>query len=464
MKYARPGFVTPDTLVVLFDEAEMEIDDGPKPDIEDSGSKPKKARKKKRKAIPDHLPRTIKLHDLNDNEKICPEDNSKLTSIGYDIKEELHYTPASFEVIEHRFPKYACKVCQEGVRRVSTLPSLLPKSYASPSLLANIATSKYCNHLPLYRLEQNFSQDGVHITRQVMADWMIKLGNAVSPLIELMREEIFKSDVVSADETPVRLLTKEGERTSTQCYMWQLSRWGPRPYVIFEYDPSRSKSVSERLLGEFEGYIQVDGYAGYNSLFDSVGIRKRVGCLAHCFRKFKDFLKVLPKKDQGDHPSRKIIYMIRQLYTIEESLKTLAPEARYEQRKTAGCEKIVDDLEAFIASEISEVAQSSPYYKALQYSLKELPRVRVYLEHGGIEIDNNMCENAIRPFALGRRNWLFICSEKEAQASANIYSLLITAKANGIKPYDYLKKVIDRMPYCKTTEERKTLLPPAFSN
>jgi transposase len=201
-----------------------------------------------------------------------------------------------------------------------------------------------------------------------MAEWMIKLGEALKPLIRLMQERILDGPVVHADETPVKVLTKDGVRTSHQAYMWQLSRWGPKPLVVFGFDMSRKKEVAEKLLGTYEGFVQIDAYAGYDLLFGET-----------------------------------------------------SPRIRY-----------ADD---------------------------ELPHIRHYLKHGAIELDNNLAENSFRPFALGRRNWMFICTEDGAQASANIYSLLITAKANGIEPVGYLPHVIERLPYYKTVEDFEALLP-----
>jgi transposase len=456
LRKVRPEFVVEDTLRELFDEAEMITD----PDVDtvvegdENESKNKKTkRQKKKKAIPDHLPRTIVNHDLGDGEK------SGLSPMGYDTKLELKYTRAKFEVIEHRYLKYA-KSDGEGVVRKPPEPALIPQSYASPELLANIAVSKFCDHLPLYRQEQIYSsRHGVHITRQVMADWMIKLGHALNPLIGIMHEKILDAPVVSADETPVKMLTKNGVRTSTLSYMWQLSRWGPKPLVVFEHDPTRTKEVAERLLGSYEGYVQIDGYGGYNILFGEKSPRLRVGCMAHVVRKFKDVLKAMKKEERRGHGAVKAVALIDQLYKIEDDCRGMAPEARKSYRSEQKVEEIFEELQLYVADERQAVSKSSPYYVPLKYADDELPYIKHYLNHGFIEIDNNLAENAIRPFALGRRNWLFIVSEKGAQASANIYSLLITAKANGIEPISYLTDVIRRLPLCQTAEDFEALLP-----
>lgn len=461
MLQMRPAFVTAETLRSLFDESEVTVDPDIETDIVDdeASGKETKKRKKKKPAIPDHLPRTIVEHDVAAEEKTCNTDGSQLSGMGFDTKLELKYTPPKFEVIEHRYPKYSCAKCKDGVTRAAPAPSLIPQSYASPELLAQIAVAKYCDHLPLYRQESIYGRDGIGLSRQVMADWMIKLGEGLKPLIGLMHEMILESPVVSADETPVQILTKDGVRTSAQAYMWQLSRWGPRPLVIFEFDQTRKKEVAEKLLGDYQGFVQIDAYAGYDILFQPGGPRTRVGCMAHVIRKFKDFLKSADKEIRVGHAAIKVIKMIKDLYAIEDVCRGFAAEARKAYRVEQNAESLFDNLVQFVADERLAVSTSSPYYDALRYADNELPQIRHYLKDGLLEIDNNLAENAIRPFALGRRNWLFMCTEDGAQASANIYSLLITARANGIEPRSYLTEVIRRLPTCVTIEDYEALLP-----
>ena len=460
LKQLRPDLISSSSLNNMFDEAEMTTESESEPEIEDEENnsnkkKKKKERKKKKKAIPDNLPRRVVEHDLSKEEKEKLEESGPIKPMGYDSKEELIYTAAKFEVIEHRYPKYSTKV---GIKRVKPEPSLIPGSYASTELLAHIAVSKYCDHLPLYRQSEMFSRHGIHITRQVMASWMIKVGEALNPLIGIMHEQILQSPAISADESPVKLLTKDGVRTSTQCYMWQVARWGPKPLIIFEYDQTRRKEVAERLLGDYSGYIQIDGYAGYNTLFGENSPRKRVGCLAHVYRKFKDYLKVIPKKERTNHEAKIIVEKIKALYEIEKPLRGLPAEQRHEQRNKSNAKKTINDLLDLIALEKQSVSSSSPYYKALNYALNELPHIKRYLEDGHIEIDNNLTENSFRKLALGKKNWMFICAERGAQASANIYSVLSTAKANGVEPYSFLLKVIKELPSCQKLEDYEELL------
>ena len=458
MRQLRPTFIPQGILQELFDEAEANQEPDAEPPIEGEEELTPKAKKrsKKKKAIPDHLPRTVVEHDIE--EKTCSKDGTELKPMGYDKKEELVYTPAKMEVIEHRYPKYVCKSCEQ-ITREQTLVQIF-ETYASSNLLAQIAVSKYCDHLPLYRQSQMFSRLGVHMTRQVMGEWMIKLGLALNPLIGIMHEKILESRVVNADETPIRILTKDGVRTSSQAYMWQLSCWGAKPLVLFEFDHTRKKKVALKLLGNYSGYVQVDGYAGYNTLFKEDSGRIRIGCMAHCLRKFKDYLKAIKsKKERASHYAVKICLLIKDIYKIEEQCRELSYEERQAKRLELGAKEKFDVLQEMVAKEREEISKTSPYYTALNYAFNELPLIKRYLDDGQIEIDNNFAENAIRPFALGRRNWLFMGSERGAQASANIYSLLITAKANSIEPYEYLKKIIEALPSCKKLEDYEALLP-----
>jgi transposase len=456
----RATVVTADTLRDLFDEPEMTVDKAFETEIEDEANsgRPKK-RGKKKPAIPEHLPRSVVEHDISEGDKNCIEDGTTLRPMGYDTKLELKYTRAKFEVVEHRYPKYGCDSCKGAPVRQPPAPTLIPQGYASSSLLAHIAVAKFCDHLPLYRQEQIYSRDGIHLTRQVMADWMIKLGSGLKPLIGLMHERILDAPAVHADETPVKILTKNGARTSHQAYMWQLSRWGPKPLVVFEFDMSRKKEVAEKLLGTYSGFVQIDGYSGYDLLFSETSPRTRVGCMAHVVRKFKDILKSMPKEQRSSHPAVKIIKMIQGLYDIEEVCRPFLADARKNYRLDEGAEALLDTLAQFVAEERQAVANSSPYYAALRYADDELPYIRHYLKHGAIELDNNLAENCFRPFALGRRNWLFMCTKDGAEASANIYSLLITAKANGLEPHAYLTHVVERLPYCTSIEDYEALLP-----
>ena len=388
LRAIRPDIVTVDTLRALFDEAEMTVDPNKETQIEDEAEKTEnlKKRKKKKKAIPDHLPRTVIEHDLPQDQKVCASDGSTLSPIGYDTKLELNYTPAKFTVLEHRYHKYGCDKCKAAPLRVAPLPSLIPQSYASAELLSHIAVAKYTDHLPLYRQAQIYSREGIHLTRQVMAEWMIKLGEALNPLIGLIHEKILDAPVVHADETPVKILTKNGVRTSHQAYMWQLSRWGPKPLVIFEFDMSRKKEVAEKLLSTYSGFVQIDGYSGYDVLFGEGSPRTRVGCMAHVHRKFKDVVLSTEKEQRGSHPALKVMRLIRSLYEIEEVCRPFLPDARQAYRMQQGAHKILDKLAQFVSEERQAVASGSPNYAALRYADEELPLIRNYLMHGFIEL------------------------------------------------------------------------------
>ena len=276
----------------LFDEAEVTVaheDDTESEDV----SVPAHTRKKRRpRALPDFLPVQEVLHDLSEEEKVCPHDEShRLVEIGREISDQLQFIPATIEVIRHVRPRYACSHCKRGVR-IAPMPKLpVPKSIATPSLLAQVATSKYVDGLPLYRQEKIFARLGLDLSRATLAHWMVKMGELVEPLVEEIRKEVRAGGFVQCDETPFQVLKEPGKAAQSPSYLWAL-RGGPlaHPLLYYEYDPSRSGEVPKRLLRGFEGFLQTDGYQGYAAIGDEPGV-VHVGCWAHARRKFDEALR-----------------------------------------------------------------------------------------------------------------------------------------------------------------------------
>ena len=417
-----------------------------------------KKKSKGRSSLPKELPREVVVHDLKEEDKICKKDGSQLHKIGEEIAEELHYTPPKLKVIRHVTNKYGCRACEDTITIADKPEKLIPKSNATSSLLSHICISKYMDHLPLYRQEQMFKRFNIDISRTTLASWMIKLGEALQPIVNLMMDELRGGDVLHCDETTIRVLKHDGVQTDKQAYFWALGRWlSDQKIIVFNYDRTRSSQVPKNLLSEFNGYLCVDGYGGYDSLCKSPQIT-RVGCLAHIRRKFVEFLKTLPKKERSDHKASIIVSKIALLFKIEAEIKDLAYEKKYEIRQSKSM-PIFEELENLVAQESISVSTVSPYGKALAYAMKELPFNKNYLKCGKVEISNNFIENGIRPLALGRKNWLFADSEKGADASANIYSVLITAKYNNKDLYSYMSHIINELPKCKTIEDYESLLP-----
>ena len=449
-------------VVSLFDEAELsaeveEAEDAGEPEGCTKGDG--KPRKKKRKTIPDHLQRNRIEHDLDENQKICAADGTKLVKIGEEIREEVDYIPAKIIVNQHVYLKYSCPCCASGVHTANTIKRAIPGSVASPALIAQVATQKYLDHLPIHRQAQIFERSGLLITRATLCAWMIKLGELLLPITNIMFDDLLAAKALQCDETPLRVLKLDGVATSKKSYIWSVARWGPGYKIIYyEFDRTRSGKVPCRLFPEYVGSLQVDGYKGYDRLFVSYPKIKRIGCMAHVRRRFTDLLKTLKKDARSSHPANKIIKAIGRLYEIEERLRGQDPALRSEVR-IIDATAIFDRLQEMVTAESLAVAPSSLYGEALAYAAKELVNIRRYLGDGHAEIDNNLIENAIRPFCLGRRNWLFADTESGAQASSTIYTVLQTAKANGHEPAKYLAMLIERLPYCNELADFEALLP-----
>lgn len=413
----------------------------------------------KRVALPANLPREEIIVDLPEEEKVCSEGH-ELKCIGEDVSEQLDVIPAQIKVIRTIRKKYACVICEDCVKRAPLPKTAIPKSMAGPGLLAHIATSKYCDGLPLYRQEHMWQQAGIDIPRATMAFWMIKIGKLLIPMLNLMEEELLASGYVQADETRVQVLNEIGKLAESLSYMWVRSRNGPhvKPIIIFEYDSSRSGEVAKRLFADYQGYLQADGYSGYNEVCSQEGIT-RLGCMAHCRRKFFEASKASAK---GVGLASEAIEIIRKLYEVEKTIKDKNIEDRHRIR-LAESKPLLDEFRKWLDDNLGKVPPQSQLGKALHYAHNEWPCLIRYLEDGRLNIDNNMVENAIRPFAVGRKNWLFSDSVAGAKASAAIYSIMVSAKLNGHNEYAYLRYVLEKLPYAEKVEDFEAILPHVLS-
>jgi transposase len=409
--------------------------------------------KPKRKPIPDHLPREEVIIELPAEERHCPEGHA-LVEIGQEESEQLDIIPAKIKVIKTIRKKYACKACEGHVKLAPLPTTALPKSMAGPGLLSFIITSKYVDHLPLYRLENVFARSKIEIHRITMARWMIKCGELLQPLVNLLEEDLLDGDYLQCDETRVQVLKEKGKAASSLSYMWVRAREGPEPIVLFDYAPTRSGDVSKGLLVDFKGYLQVDAYEGYNTVCSEKDVT-RLGCWAHVRRKFFEAHKA-SKKGQGK--AAEAITLIRALYEIEAKAKELSDQARYELRQHES-KPILAKIRAYLDQHNNAVPPQSLLGRAIGYANKQWPTLIRYIEDSRLKIDNNFVENAIRPFALGRKNWLFSDTVAGAKASAILYSLIETAKANGHEPYGYIRYVLTELPKAQTAEDIEALLP-----
>lgn len=455
--YGRSSEKNPDQ-GQIFDEAElMTCDTGEAEVVENSASADKPKGKGGRKGLSKSLPRHQVHLDLSDEEKVGAIDTFYTV-----VKEELDIEPAKARVIEYLQEK---AVFAEGDKRsikAATLPRHpLGKCIASASLLAFVIVSKYCDGLPLYRLENILKRYGGEITRTSMANWVIRLSLQVQPLINLMRDHQLAYDYLHADETRIKVLKEPGRSSTSDKWIW-VSRGGPpdSPVTLFDYDPSRGREVPNRLYEGFKGYFQCDGYAGYDALCKQSGLT-RLGCMDHARRKFTDAKKavVVGKRMNGKVAKYDIaLSKISKLYAVETRIKDLAAAEKYRIRQQASL-PLLDDLKAWLDINIGKVAKDGKTHIAMQYMLNQWPTLITYCDDGRLNISNVLAENAIRPFVIGRKAWLFADTPNGATASASWYSLVETAKANGLEPYHYLKEVIRRLPYADTLEALEALLP-----
>jgi transposase len=422
-------------------------------------------RKAGRKALPAHLPRNIICHDLTHEEKLCVC-GSEMECIGAQVSEELEYVPAKIEVTQHRCLKYICEFCAKKKGNDETIQvtsksakkpaQLIEKSIASPGLLANIAVSKFCDHLPLYRQEFIFKRLSIDLSRQTMSVWMLKAGKSATPLINLMQDNIISYDVAFADETTVQVLKEPERRAQSKSYMWCFSGGSPdKRVVIYQYHQTREADVANQFFAEYKGGLHCDGYSGYNALFKSNDITG-INCWAHVRRKFMEALPNGKEKGVSGH----VVRVIRALYKIEEKLKAVrADHDTIKRIRQQQAKPILDDLKKYLDEKSPSVLHSSKLGAAIEYTRKRWPYLLTYLQDGRYEIDNNRSERAIKPFVCGRKNWLFSSSVDGAHASANLFSLIESAKLHDLDPVKYLAHVFKELPNCKVVADYEALLP-----
>ena len=440
----------------LFDEAEIETQTAA-PTEDDTVTVPEHTRRKRgRQKLPETLPRVDVLHDLPDDERVCPHDGHALTEMGEVISEQLDIIPAKIQVIRHIRKQYTCR-CGQCIRTAALPPQPIPKSLASPGLLAHITVSKYQDALPLYRQETILQRIGVGLPRATLANWMIQAGTLIQPVINLLRDRLLAYDILQMDETPVQVLKEPGKTPQSKSYLW-LQRGGPpgQPVVLYDYDPGRGADVPKRLLNDFKGYLQTDGYDGYNAIVAANSLT-HVGCMAHARRRFSDAVKAQGKNKKRGKAHRGLA-LIQKLYRVEKQARQLTSEERYAHRQQQA-KPVLDELRAWLDTSLPQVPPSSATGKALNYLHNEWDKLIRYLDDGRLAIDNNGAENAIRPFVVGRKNWLFSASVKGVKASANLYSLIETVKANGLEPYAYLRYLFAALPKAETIEAIEALLP-----
>lgn len=454
----------------LFNEAEVLCSEKPDTGEEDTLTVPEHRRKRPvRKPLPDHLPRVEVVHDISEEEKIC-QCGVPMSRIGEEVCEKLDIIPAKVQVIRIIRPKYACKDGCQGVENEGSKvkialppPEIIPKGIPTAGTLAYVATAKYADALPLYRQEKIFSRYGVEISRSTMASWMVMVADRCKLLMLLFQRALLAGLLVNADETPVQVLNEPGRKNTSKSYMWVFRGGSPeKPVILFWYSTTRSAEVPLEVLDGFHGYLQTDDFSAYEAL---AGQTTRVGCFAHTRRYFVkviDARGTAVKKKTGS--AEVALEYIRKLYAIEKEAKEkgLSPG----EIKKLGKEKakpILEEFKAWMGGRIKVTPPKGLLGKALHYALSNWHMLIRYLEDGNIPIDNNAAENAIRPFVVGRKNFLFAGHPNGAHAAATLYSLIETAKACGLEPYHYLRYIFEKIPYAKSEDDYRALLPQRLS-
>lgn len=423
-------------------------------------------RKAGRKPLPDSLPREEVVYDLTEEEKKCPCCGKERPSIGQEETEELDIVPAKIHVIKRIYKKYGACGCDEflhaEIPEVKSAPfekRMIPGSIASVGLLAFVFTSKFCDALPFYRQSKMFERIDADISRATMCNWVIEAHKKMHLFFEVFEEHVKSGNFIRMDETTVQVLREEGRSPQTKSYMWVAIGYPirGRPLVLFRYHPTRSGEIPDQFLSGFTGYLQTDGYSGYNRAVANNGIT-HVGCMAHARREFNNAYEV-GKKNKDSRAFKALAY-IQKIYKIESDLRfqNLSDEIFVERRRKL-VSPVLDEFHAWLLRNKTEVLPQSLVGKAISYTLNEWDKIIRYLDLACMTPDNNEIERTIRPFVVGRKNWLFSNTPRGANASAAMYSLIESAKANRLEPYAYLRFLFSKLPYADDRESVKKLLP-----
>lgn len=437
------------------DESSVEIHETAQElaDIETITYSRKKKKTAGRRIDTSNLPREVITHDLSEDQKHCSSCGKELEKFGEDRSEQLDYIPAQIKVIEHIVPKYkySCNCC-DTVKMGSKPDMPIPKSMAGSSLIAEVIAKKYSYHLPWYRQSKIFAQDGIDIPANTLCNWYLQAGEVLEPLKNAFKEQLNNTKVLQTDETPVKVL-----ENNIKGYMWCYHSCDPsNRFVSFEYNDSRSGKIVSDNLKDYQGILQTDGYSGYNAIREKEGIIS-LGCWTHCRRKFADVVKISSKAGKA----HEVMKWIGKLYQIEdEARKHILSFERRKELRQKHAPPILQKIKDLITK--TSPPTKSALGKAITYALNQWEYLTKYIDYGEAEIDNNWIENQIRPFALGRRNWLFIGNEKSANTAAFFYSLIQSCVLNGIEPRKYLVYVLNHAGKMRRKEINPARLLPQF--
>lgn len=399
------------------------------------------------------------VYKLDEHECVCPECGGALHEMSAEERCEIEIIPVQYVAKRHIQTVYACRNCEKNSDRTPVLMAKAPEpvirnSLASPSAVAHIMVEKYVKAVPLYRQEQALLRDGISLSRQTMANWLIKCSEDwLEPVYNKMKERLLAEEVLHADETVVQVLNEPGKKANTNSYEWlyRTSGCAKHPIVLYEYQPTRSSSHPKRFLSGWKGFLHTDGYAGYHGLSDVTVI----GCFAHVRRKFDEALKAMPTHQRSNSAAARGLNYCNRLFELEREFDGLPLDGKQEKR----LERSLPIAEEFLAwAKTFKDQPKSATKTAADYYVGQWPYLKNFFLDGRSELSNNRAERSIKPFVIGRKNWLFSNSQKGAKASSVIYSVIETAKENDLRPFEYLKFLFEALPNT-TTGAIESLLP-----
>jgi len=436
-----------DQLELTLEEEEIaQAAETPGEDVAEAPAPDDAKRKPKRKPLPEHLPRNETVLSPGD---ACSDCGGRLKHLGEDVTEELEYVPGRFVVNRIVRPRMTCSCCEAFQQ--APLPSRpIERGRPGPGLLAHVLVSKYCDHLPLYRQSQIYGRDGIDLERSTLADWVGKSTSLLEPLANLVARHVLQGQALFADDTPVKLLSPGSKRTKT-ARVWAYVRderpWKGEtpPCAWYQFTSDRKGDHPVSHLSGYKGWVHADGYTGFNGVFGP-GKASEMACMAHIRRKFVDIYK-----SQGSPIAEEAIKRIAELYAVEKQARGQSPEDRGGLRQ-ADAKPVFDNLEVWLRKQLPKLPRKSPLADAIRYALDRLPKARPYLDNGFLEIDNNSAERSMRPIGLGRKNYLFMGSEGGGKSAAIAYTLIETAKLNGVDPQAWLTDVLTRIADHKITK------------
>lgn len=424
--------ISPDQFILGLDSLLQE----PPTPLAPTSDNPPNRRRPKRKPLPAHLPREIEVHGILGG---CPDCGGQLNYIGEDVSEQLEYVPARFKVIRQVRPKLACPCCHT-LHQTAAPERPIARGTAGPGLLAHVLVSKYCDHLPLYRQSQIFAREGVDLPRSTLAGWVAECSHLLTPLVEAIRRHTLSGKTLHADDTPVPVLEPGRGRTKTGRLWTYVRDERPAgsdvpPAVWFAYSPDRQGKHPQRHLAHYAGVIHADGYAGFNKLYDT-GERLESACWAHLRRKFYEVHQA-----QASPLAATALNYIQQLYRVETAIRGKPPDERRRVRR-ARAGPVLDDFYRWSHATLTRIPRKSVLAEAIRYGLTRWAALMRYRDDGRVEMDNNAAERALRCVALGRKNYLFAGSDTGGERAATLYSLVGSAKLNGLDPQAYLHRVL----------------------